>query len=272
MPAVSLADKPILITGASSGIGLATARLCAAAGMPVLLVARRTEKLLSAVEAIRASGGRADAAPCDVADPQQCASAVSRCLDEFGGIYAVFANAGYGFEAPIHECSEEQLRDIFEVNFWGSLNIVRPALERMLAAKSGHVLFCASCLSKIGTPRYGHYSATKAAQDHFGRAMRHELAPFGVHVSTVHPIGTRTEFFDQAQQRSPDVRVTPRTSETFMQPPDRVAKAVLACLKKPRGEVWTSTPTRLLLGIATMFPGLADWGLRRAFEARRKAR
>lgn len=262
--------KPIAITGASSGIGRATALACAEAGMLVAVMARRAGQLDDLVREIHESGGRATAFAGDVADADACAAFIAHTERELGPLHAVFANAGFGYEKPAWSTSEDELRNIFEVNFWGSLNVVRPALPGMIERGRGHVLFCSSCLSKLSVPCYGAYSATKACQDHFARSMRHELAPKGVRVSSVHPIGTRTEFFDTAAAHSGgELRLMDRTTQSFMQTPERVANAVVRCLKKPKGEVWTSLPTRLAMGLATALPGVTDFALSR-MAARRE--
>src|ERR1044071_3959181 len=174
---MDLSGKPIAITGASSGIGRATAAACAAAGMPVALGARRLEKLQAAVDEIRRAGGRAIAVEMDVDRPRDCDAFVERTVGEFGSIHAVFANAGYGLERPIAAITDAELRAIFETNFFGTMNTIRPALAAMKGA--GHVLVCSSCLAKVGTPFVGAYSATKAAQDHIARAMRIEMRGTG---------------------------------------------------------------------------------------------
>lgn len=253
----TLQGLPIVITGASSGIGLATAQACAAAGMPVVLAARRLDRLEAARDDIRSKGGQAEAFTVDVSDRNSCEQLVERATESFGQLYSVFANAGYGEQIPVLPDIDAH-RAQFEVNFWGSLNLIAPAVERMLPVGRGHVLLCSSCLSKIGIPRLAAYSASKAAQDHFGRAMRHELSPEGIFVSTVHPIGTRTEFFEQMDARTQGPSLTARTSERFMQTPQTVARAIVRCLRKPKGEVWTSTPTRLALAFATACPGMTD--------------
>src|SRR5262245_14017083 len=123
---IDLRDRPIAITGASSGIGAATAIACAQAGMPVVLAARRAEKLDAVVHRIKAGGGRAVAIACDVTDPAQCRAVVDRTVSEFGSIYGAFANAGYGEEASLLEMSDADVRAMFETNFYGALNLVRP--------------------------------------------------------------------------------------------------------------------------------------------------
>lgn len=255
---ITLSGKPIAITGASSGIGRATAMVCAASGMPVALMARRRGKLDEVATAIRAIGGTAWVFEGNVDEAGAGEAFIAGAEAALGPLHAVFANAGYGFEKATWSLDDRELRAIFETNVWGSLNVIRPALPGMIERGAGHVLLCSSCLSKIGVPMYGAYCATKAVQDHMARAMRHELRPSGVWVSSVHPIGTRTEFFEQAGQRSGTLRLMDRRSEQFMQPPERAAKAVVACLRRPRGEVWTSATMRMALGVATMLPGLAD--------------
>ena len=261
--------KPIAITGASSGIGRATALACAQAGMLVGVMARRGDQLDDLVREIHESGGRATAFAGDVADAGACEKFIAHAERELGPLHAVFANAGFGYEKPAWSTSEDELRNIFEVNFWGSLNVVRPALPGMIERGRGHILFCSSCLSKLSVPCYGAYSATKACQDHFARSMRHELAPRGVRVSSVHPIGTRTEFFDTAAARSGgELRLMDRTKQSFMQSPETVANAVVRCLKKPRGEVWTSVPTLLAFALATALPGVTDFALSKMAKRR----
>jgi len=255
---IDLTNRPIAITGASSGIGRAAALACARAGMPVAVLARRTERLEELCSQIESQGGRAIAVPGSVEVREDCEALIERTVEAFGSIYGVYANAGYSHERACIDMSDDEIRRMFEVNFYGSLNVVYPALEHMRRAGAGHVVFCSSCLSKIAPPRYGCYSATKACQDHFARSMRLELRGTGVHVSSVHPIPTKTEFFE-AKQAGAEVHNQP--PGWLMQSPERVASAMVRCLRRPRGEVWTSTITRLLFGLGVMAPGLADWVL-----------
>lgn len=270
---IELANKPIAITGASSGIGRATAIACARAGMPVALGARRVDKLRSLAAEISAAGGRALVAGTDVTRPEDCERLIDQTVAEFGSIYAVFANAGYGFEKGVLDCSDSDIREIFETNFYGTLNTVRPAARRMVAAGEGHILICSSCVSKVAMPFLGPYSATKAAQDHFARAMRAELDGTGVRVSSVHPIGTSTEFFEQSAARG-EVPGALHTPAMFVQPAERVASAIVRRLRRPGragGEVWTSPTVRTVFALATAFPGVADAILmRRVRQERRK--
>lgn len=271
MPRIDLTGKPILIAGASSGIGAATAEACARAGMPVLLSARREDKLRQVAERIRSTGGTAETIIADVTSPEDCARAVEQCIERFGSIYSVYANAGYGLEKPLHECllsspDSDPIRDIFETNFFGTLNAIRPALPHMLEAGAGHVLICSSSIGKFTIPRFGAYCATKAAQTHIARAMNAELRAKGVFVSGVFPIGTRTEFHSRGKGTQPESPTKQNTPDLFMQPPEKVARAIVKCLRRPRAEVWTSTPVRLMAGLFTAAPNATDWVLQRTMQ------
>lgn len=267
---IDLRGKPICITGASSGIGAATALECARAGMPMVLAARRTEKLEEVAQRVAGLGGRAAVIACDVSDAEACRRMVDLCIERFGSVYSVFANAGYGVERAVHEMTDEEIRAMFEVNFYGTLNSIRPALPHLMAARAGHLLICSSCVAKFALPYFSVYSATKAAQNHISRAMNLELAAFGVRVSSVHPIGTKTEFFDTAQRLSGDAPMIQHTADAFMQTSETVARAVVRCLKKPRPEVWTSAFVRLGMSISMAFPRVADWGVRWMVDQRQR--
>ncbi|TVQ63893.1 MAG: SDR family NAD(P)-dependent oxidoreductase [Phycisphaerales bacterium] len=276
MPAmpIELAGKPIAITGASAGIGRATALACARAGMPVVVSARREEPLRELVAQIEREGGKAAHLVVDVNDPEACERMIALCAEQFGSVYSVFANAGYGQEALEHEMPDAELRAMFETNFFGTMHTIRPALERMIPAGAGHVLICSSCLARFPLPYFGVYSATKAAQHHIGRSLRLEIEPTGVKVSTVHPVGTKTEFFDVAQRRSWDgaQSLSDHGPSWMLQSPERVANAVLRGLRRPKPEIWTSPFVRYGMVFAGAFPRLADLGVRkmvREHEAKR---
>lgn len=268
MASVGLQGRSITITGASSGIGLATAIACAHAGMNVVLAARREEKLRTAVERIRGLGGHAEMIVMDVTAAGENQRLIDFTCASFGSLFAVFSNAGYGIERPVLRYTDSELDRIFKTNFWSSLELMQLSASHMLANNPGpirgHVIACSSCVSKIGLPGFAAYSATKALQDHFGRAMRAELDAQGVCVSTVHPIGTRTEFFDTVAGLSGGKRVSIQAPERLKQPAEVVAHAIVKRLRKSHGaEVWTSFPMRFALAGATLFPGLTDALLRR---------
>lgn len=270
---IDLKGRPIAITGASSGIGAATALACARAGMPVAISARRADKLQTVAARIRDAGGRVHVSSVDVTHPEDCERFIDETVKAFGSVYGVYANAGFGVEAAVHQMSEGQLRDIFETNFFGTMNTIRPAIPHLMKARAGHVLICSSCLARMPIPYYGAYSATKAAQHHIGRAMRLELEPFGIRVSTVHPIGTKTEFFDQVKERTGAAELIEHTPDTFMQTPDFVAACTVRCLRHPKPEVWTGINGRFVrfgMSVTALLPRAGDFFVR-GMVARRMA-
>lgn len=268
-----LADKSIIITGASAGIGAATAVEAARHGMDVVLCARREDRLEVVAERVRSHGRDVRVVAGDVTDPTMSRRLLA-AAGELGGVYAVFANAGYGLHRPMHETDDDVLREIFETNFFASVNLLRHAARNLIEHEQpGHLLMCSSCLARMTIPGHGHYCATKAAQHHVCRAMRFELRPRGIEVASVHPITTRTELFDVTARHSGREGPTAldRTPALFVQSPERVARAVLRCLRRPRPEVWTSIPTRLAAAALTAWPSLLDVAIRLK-PARRNAR
>lgn len=270
-----LEGKVAIITGASSGIGAATARALAAEGMPLVITARREDRLQALAEQIRASGGQVEIVVGDAADPLQHARLLQAAEHRFGRFDVVFSNAGYGLEQGLLDMSADEVRRMFEVNFFASIDLLRLAAQRLIAAEQrGHLLLCSSALAKFTLPYFGVYAATKAAQAMVARSLRFELEPHGIEVSSVHPITTVTEFFDQAQVQASrehgQTRVPLHAPGFFVQRPERVARAIVRGLRRPRSEIWTSHIVRLSTGVLNAFPFVLDAVLRR--EARRTRR
>lgn len=267
----SLKDRVICIVGASSGIGRATAVECARAGMQVAVAARRMDRLEQLKDELAEHRCEALALRCDISCETESAELIDRCRERFGRVDAVLANAGYGHEGSIVDLSDEALRQIFEVNFFGTVRIARAAVEAFRRQGNGHLLITSSCLSRFTLPYSAAYSATKAAQTHMARALRLELEHEGIDVSVIHPITTRTEFFDTAcDVAGVERRGLPKHSpRLFIQPPERVARAIVKCLRRPTPEVWTSHITRLAAGVMVAFPSFHDFCVRRELAHRR---
>ncbi len=267
----ALDGKVAVITGASSGIGAACALEMARAGMDIALVARRADRLERMAAQVRAIGRRATAIVADVAEPGHERELLDAAQRDLGSVDVVFANAGYGQDRAVLEMDEAELRAMFETNFFSSVSLLREAARRMIDRRqAGHLLMCSSVVAKFAMPRMGAYSASKAAQAMVCRAMRTELEPHGIAVSSVHPVTTRTEFFQESARRSgreAAEQVPAHAPKLFVQPPERVARAVVACLRRPCPEVWTSHLVRLSAALFTAFPGLLDPVLRRTHAA-----
>jgi len=272
-----LRGKTIVITGASAGIGAATAVACAAAGMRVVVGARRLDRLQEVAarcnEAGQPVGGQAVAVRCDVAVDEDVAALVREATTRFGSLDAIFANAGYGADLPINDITTEQVRRMFEVNLIGTLRCIWEATPIMKARGSGHILVCTSAASEFAPPRFGIYAATKSAQDSVVGALRAELHGSGIEVTGVHPVGTKTEFFETAASHSGPDREKPTTTntpESMMQTPEHVAKRVVDALRRPRPEVWPNVGTRFGLALLTAFPALTAMVGRNIERDRRK--
>ncbi len=268
-----LTGQVAIVTGASSGIGAATAVAMARAGMDVLLAARRQDRLAGVAQVVESLGRRARIVALDVANAGHERQLLDEAERQFGRFDVVFANAGYGLERDVHLTPDADLRAIFEVNFFASVALLRESARRLRAAgRGGHLLMCSSCLSKFSLPGHGAYAASKAAQESICRAMRFELLPHGIEVASVHPITTTTEFFSESAARS-GLRggaVPEHAPRWALQPPERVADAIIDCLRRPRSEVWTSEIVRLSAALFNACPWLFDLVLRR--EATRRVR
>jgi len=268
----SLEGQVLVVTGASSGIGAATAVAAARAGMDLVIAARRADRLEAVAQRIVATGRRAKIVCIDVADPRASEVILGAAHDAFERLDAVFANAGIGIERPVVDATPEEDDLIWRVNFFASRDLLRAAARDMIErGRRGHLLMCSSCLGRIALPMSGAYCATKAAQLATCTAMRHELRGAGIMVSSVHPIGTETEFFRASAMLSgtviPAQGRPPEIPRFLFQKADVVAKAVVRCLMRPRPEVWTSTSVRVAAGLMTIFPGLADRAIRRLADS-----
>ena len=268
----SLQDKVIFITGASSGIGRVTALRCAEAGMDLALAARREDKLDEVAQAVTDKGRRALAIRCDVDQDEPTQAALQQAFDHFGRMDVIFANAGYGYFGEVDQTPESQHRAIFETNYFGTLRTLKFGLPLIRQTPDGlkHILICSSAASEIGLPMFGAYSATKAAQDSIAGAMRAELRDEGIYVSSIHPVGTKTEFFDTASELSRSDALQHNAPDMFTQSAEYVADRIVACLRKPRAEVWPSVLARFGMAGATALPGLTAWVMKRHVDKLRK--
>ncbi|MFP4143615.1 MAG: SDR family NAD(P)-dependent oxidoreductase [Phycisphaeraceae bacterium] len=261
----NLEGKHILITGGSSGIGAATALACADAGMNVTLAARREAQMQDVAREVEKRGRRALALRCDVRSDEDVRNLFAASWDHFGRLDVLFANAGHGLCSAVLDTSDEQHRGIFETNYFGTVRCLREAAEPIRKTPDGlkHMMIVSSAASEIGLPWYGPYAATKAAQDALAGALRGELADEGIAVTSVHPVGTRTEFFDVAAELAGRPSQGPNTPAAFTQSARHVAEGVVKTIRKPRPELWPMPGARFGLAITTAFPRLAAWVMRR---------
>jgi short-subunit dehydrogenase len=257
--------RVVAVTGASAGIGRATAEHLGRLGASVALFARRADRLDEIARAIRAGGGRALVVAGDVTSEADVAALVDRTVAEFGRLDAMIANAGIGFHGPIDDTAPETMRRLVEDNFWGRFPAARAAMPVFRRQAAGHLILVSSIVGQRGIGFMSGYSATKAAQIGFAESLRAELAGTAIHVSVVCPISTETEFHD-AMRRDFGHAVAglgPR------QPAADVARAIASCLERPRAEVYPHRPSRALVILNALAPGLTDRLVQRYGRRRR---
>ncbi len=245
--------KTILVTGASAGIGLATARAFVRAGGRVLALARSSERL----EALSAEvGGSKKLVPvaADVADPAAMAAAAERLLREHGPPHVIVANAGVGLDALFWETPDDELRRVFEVNVFGVARTVRPFLPGMIERGSGRVLLVSSVLGRRGVSHYSAYSASKFALHGMADALRCELVGTGVTVGLVCPSTTDSEFSSRVRHIGPRQRET----RAARHPAESVARAILRMARSRRREIVLSPEGKLLVWLNLIAPRLLD--------------
>jgi NAD(P)-dependent dehydrogenase (short-subunit alcohol dehydrogenase family) len=230
----SLAGRRVLLTGASSGIGLATARLLAEHGARLALVARGADELAVAARAVEDAGSTAEVLPADVADRAAIEAAVRDAVERLGGLDVLVPCAAALAYGAFDELSAEDFERAHEVTFLGVVNSVRAALPE-LERSAGAIVAVVSMASKVPVPLHSPYVAAKHAVRGFLGALRVELRHRGspVEVSMVHPGFIGTPFFDHATS----ARATrPHPLRPLYRPED-VADAVLACIRHPRAEL-----------------------------------
>jgi short-subunit dehydrogenase len=254
----------VLITGASSGIGRALAETLSRAGAKLTLSARRLDRL----QALNAQlGGGHLVVQADVSRTEDCDRLVNETAAHFGRIDTLVCNAGYGLAKPMAETTADELRQIFQTNLFGTTDTIRaavPIIERQEPRNGwrGQIMIVSSAVARRGIPFFGAYSATKAAQLSISEALRVELHPVQIAVTSVHPVGTETEFFDVAGKNGGSVVPPPARGEV-RQTADTVAAAMAHAIASPRPEVWPMRSARLGISIGTLVPGLVDRALRK---------
>lgn len=180
-----------LVTGCSTGIGRAIAAHALSQGQRVVLTARNAA---TAADLAAEHPGHAVAFDLDVTRQDQIAAAVSRAIEVFGRIDVLVNNAGYGYLAAIEEGEEDQVRAMFDTNYFGAVAMVKAVLPQMRRRGSGHIINISSMTGLVANPGAGYYSASKFAMEAMTEALSKEVAPFGIKVTAVEPGAFRTDW------------------------------------------------------------------------------
>ena len=250
----SFADKRVLLTGASSGIGWYIASQLVRAGANVLVTGRRADRLAQ----LRQSFGNPKkcllSLPGDIASPQHRRELVATAVEEFGGIDILINNAGIGAIGAFEDSSPERLQQIFDVDFFAAAELTRLAIPHLKRGTEPAVCLVNSVLGYRGVPGKSEYCAAKFALRGWSEALRLELRPAGIDVISVSPSTTRSEFFDSLV----GTREGTRNASLGSQSAEFVARQVLKAMRKSRRDSILSPGGKALVWLSQMMPRFAD--------------
>jgi NAD(P)-dependent dehydrogenase (short-subunit alcohol dehydrogenase family) len=248
-------EQVVVITGASSGIGLATAEMAARDGARVVLTSRDEVDLEQAVTRIRGAGGQAIHVPADVADFDAMKRVAATTLREFGTFDTWVNNAGVSIYGRLQDVGLMDARRLFETNYWGVVHGTLAALPQ-LKAHGGALINVGSVLSDTGYPLQGHYTASKHAVKGFTDSLRLEIesAHAPVSVTLIQPAAIDTPYPEHAKSY---LGVEPKHTPPVYAP-EVVARAILACAERPARNVLVGGGAKLLNTIERFTPRMGD--------------
>ena len=249
----------VLVTGASQGIGRGLAVVAARKGCKVIAAARSVELLAELAAEVRATGGIIETVVADVTSPEDRAAMVAAAEKHFGGIDVLINNAGIGATGHFIDSKPETLRQIFEVNFFGTAETIRAFLPTLKKGVTPAIVNISSVVGRRALPARGLYSASKFAVQGFSEAIRAELTKDGIDVIVVNPGLTKTNFSTnmlEAKARMPMDHMRGMTSE-------EVAEATLKALAAGTPEVTLTLRGNLLVAFTRFAPWVIDYFAKR---------
>jgi 3-dehydrosphinganine reductase len=249
--------KIILVTGGSSGIGLAAAKLLAASGAHVWLTARRREHLDAALKEVEAarldSSQHCGVVPADVSDPAQAAQAVETVTASVGAPDVIFNAAGIAHPGYVQDLPLEIFRQMIDVDYLGTVYVTKAALPAMLARGSGHIINISSIAGYIGVYGYTAYGAAKFAVTGFSEVLRAEMKPHGIRVSVVFPPDTNTaQLAYEEPIKPPETKAISGNAKALSA--DTVARAILKQAERGKFLIFPGTDSRLLYLLSNKLP------------------
>lgn len=249
----------VVITGASSGIGRATALRFAREGAKVVLVARNEQALQEVAREVEARGGEALVYMADVSDPAQMDALAAETASRFGRIDTWINNAAISIYAPVENTTYDEFNQIVQVNLMGVVNGSKAALPYMKSQQKGTIINISSGLGERGVALQSAYSATKHAVKGFTESMRMEQQrnKTGVQVTTVLPASINTPFFNHARSK---MGYKPQPIPPVY-PPEMVAEALFYASHHPQRRVYAGGMSKFLAVMEYLNPALVDWFL-----------
>jgi short-subunit dehydrogenase len=242
-----------ILTGASSGIGLALAKALADKGARLILNARRADRLTALVEELGQARFKPLAVAGDVTEPAVRQQLVAAAHDQLGGLDCVINNAGMGGIGHFADNDEARLRRVMEVNFFAPLELTRLAIPELRKGTKPIIVNVASVLGHRAVPKKSEYCASKFALHGFSDSLRSELEPEGIDVLIVSPSTTDTEFFDSAIG---DKNMLPWLAKG--QPPEVVAKAAVRAIERGKHEIIMTIGGKGMVWFDRLLPTLTD--------------
>ena len=250
-----LANRVVAITGASSGIGRATAEALAREGAAVVVSARRQDRLEDVVRRITDAGGRALAVNADVTRESDMRQLVARALEAYGRLDVMICNAGIGYHGALDDTPVEVMRRLVDVNLMGTMLAAAAALPVFRRQKRGHIIAISSIAGRRGIGGMSLYSATKAAQIGFVEGLRAEFAGTDLHASVVYPVSTTETEFREAIHRDYGREITGKGPK---QTAESVARVIVECVVRPKAEVYTVGKTKWFAVLGVVAPARTD--------------
>ena len=250
----TLADRRALVTGATSGIGRATAELFAREGCEVAVLAEDEDAVMETVRTIELDGGKAYPVVVDLTHQEDVARVIGRLEADGFALDILVNNAGIGLQADILEACDSDYRLLFEINFFAMATLSRDALRHMAARGSGSIINVGSAAGRRALPGMSTYACTKAAMHVFSQALRVEAKHLGIEVTELLPMSVQTPFFANAHNRSS----SPYEVGGFSTTPEKVARKILKAVHRPAPEVYTSTLSRIALALTGINPRWFD--------------
>lgn len=227
----NIADKVVIITGASSGLGAATARLLARHGARLALGARRLDRLDTLADELRAHGARVIVRATDVTDRAQVQALADAALAEFGRIDVIVNNAGLMPHSPLERLKIDDWDRMIDVNLKGTLYGIAAVLPQMKAQKSGHVINVSSVAGHKVRPGSAVYAATKHAVRVIAEGLRQEVKPYNIRCTIISPGAVESELADSITE--PDIEAAVRKIYEIAVPADTFANMVLFAMSQP---------------------------------------
>ncbi len=250
-----LDQQTIVITGGSSGIGLATARLAAERGANVVIIARSEDGLEAAAASIREIGGRCDTIQADVSSREEVEDAIATVIERHGGFDTFVSNAAVAVYGKLEDISDADHRQVFEVNYWGTVHCATEALP-YLKANGGALIVTGSIASDMPSPVLSSYTASKHAVKGYVDSLRieliHDKAP--VSVTLIQPSGINTPFSAHALNLMDEKAKVPPPVYS----PDLVAEAICHAAVHPTRDMIVGGGGRAMTLLAMLAPNFAD--------------